>query len=164
MKRGAKVEPNLSHVRNNTIDLPSDSLDNDQLDIGANVGQLSGLPPSFGWACSPSTPSSSSPPPCTPCGICHNTSRAGEAYENRHQPLSLARGQSSKRHGEGVAVFPEILAGNVRAVPDIRPAAIRQTRLGKRQEARMPQPQEDPRCQQRLPSRLRRNDGVHQGE
>ena len=37
-------------------------------------------------------------------------------------------------------------------------------RLGKIQEAGVPQAQENPRCQQCLPSRLRGDDAIHQRE
>lgn len=82
----------------------------------------------------------------------------------RSEFLSIAGRQSAKCHRKSIAVVPEVLARNVRTVSNIRPAAIWHPGLGERQEARVPQPQDDPWRETRLPFRLRSDNFIHQGE
>jgi hypothetical protein len=79
-------------------------------------------------------------------------------------PLPIVCRKRIKRDRKRVTVLPEILASSMRARSDIRSPTIRQACLGVTQEPRMPQSEQNPGRERRLPVRLRTNDLVHERE
>ena len=65
---------------------------------------------------------------------------------------------------EHVTAVPEILARDGDALADVRAAAVWEVRLRVRQEAGMPESEQDTRGEDGLPVRLCGDDLVHEGE
>lgn len=63
-----------------------------------------------------------------------------------------------------MAIVPKVLPGNMGAITDIGPTAVRQALFGISDEARMPQSQQDARRQNSFPIGLGRDNLVHQRE
>ncbi len=80
------------------------------------------------------------------------------------EPLALPRREDAEVDREHLAAVPEVLPRPRDAHADIRAFAVRQDCLRVRDEAGVPEPEEDARREVELPVRLCRDDLVHERE
>ena len=88
-----------------------------------------------------------------------NSKEKHETKRNSLLPFSI--GQRPKAHRKRLALLPEVLSRNLRAVSNVRPLAIAQMVLGVRKETRGPEAQQYPRGEEGFPILVRTDSLVH---